>query len=159
MNVVLYEPDIPGNTGNVGRTCVGTQTRLYLVGKLGFSLNDKYLKRSGLDYWPKLDLKVHSNWDEFFSAVSAEPEQFYFFEKDAVETLWQATFKKDSYLIFGSETRGFPEEIRNRYHHRFHKIPMTGPIRSLNLSSAVAVALYEAIRQTENPASSVVSLL
>ncbi len=149
MNVVLYEPEIPGNTGNVGRTCVGTQTRLHLVGKLGFSLSDKYLKRSGLDYWPKLDLKVHANWDEFAAAFPAEPDQFYFFEKDADEHLWQAEFKKDSYLVFGSETRGFPDEMRRRYAHRFFKIPMTGPIRSLNLSAAVAVALYEALRQTE----------
>lgn len=150
MNVVLYEPEIPGNTGNVGRTCVGTQTRLHLVGKLGFSLSDKYLKRSGLDYWPKLDLKVHADWDEFAKAVSAAPDQFYFFEKDAEQDLWQTTFQKDSYLVFGSETRGFPEGMRRQYRHRFYKIPMTGPIRSLNLSVAVGVALYEALRQTHS---------
>jgi len=147
MNVVLVEPDIPWNTGNVGRTCVGTQTTLHLVGKLGFSLNDKYLKRSGLDYWAHLDLKVHKDWSTFLETVSSKNASFYFFEKDGKNEIWDAEFVEESYLIFGAETRGFSKEIVKEYGRFFHRIPMTGPIRSLNLSSAVAVALYEAIRQ------------
>lgn len=151
MNIVLFEPQIPGNTGNIARTCVGTQTTLHLVGRLGFSLSDRYLKRAGLDYWEKLDLKIHKDWNAFLtfchSHTSGNPAPFLFFEKDAEKNLWEAEFEKDSYLIFGSETSGFPQEIQKQYVEHFYKIPMTGPIRSLNLSSSVAVALYEALRQ------------
>jgi len=147
MNVVLYEPDIPGNTGNVGRTCVGTRSTLHLVGKLGFSLADKYLKRAGLDYWQHLDLKVHKDWNAFLGSVSERDPRFYFFEKDGAKNFWDAKFVPDGYLIFGSETRGFPKEISDGYPEHFYRIPMTGKIRSLNLSASAAVALYEALRQ------------
>lgn len=149
MNIVLFEPDIPWNTGNIGRTCVGTQSKLHLVGKLGFSLNDKYLKRAGLDYWKHLNLKVHKNWNDFLEFVGDKKASLLFFEKDAEKDFWHAKYDRESYLIFGSETRGFPEKIRNDCRHLFYKIPMTGPIRSLNLSSTVAVVMYEAIRQTK----------
>lgn len=190
MNIVLFEPQIPGNTGNIARTCVGTNTTLHLVGRLGFSLSDKQLKRAGLDYWKNLDLKVHKDWNAFLTfchsrSVSVIPEkagiyeavssrnlppcvppykggkergqgngdEFFFFEKDAKKNLWEAEFVENSYLIFGSETSGFPQEIQTQYAEHFYKIPMTGPIRSLNLSSAVAVALYESLRQTSALAS------
>jgi tRNA (cytidine/uridine-2'-O-)-methyltransferase len=148
MNVVLVEPEIPGNTGNIGRSCVGNGTTLHLVGKLGFSLSDKYLKRSGLDYWKDVDLRLHESWEKFLETVP-DREQLFFFEKDAPGVFWDAKFTKNCYLIFGSETRGFPDGILSTFKDRFHRIPMTGPIRSLNLSSTVAVALYEALRQTE----------
>src|SRR3989338_2451884 len=114
MNIVLVEPDIPWNTGNIGRTCVGTKSALHLVGRLGFSLKDKYLKRAGLDYWQDLNLKTYSDWDEFERNIP-ENKEYYFIEK---------------------------------YKNSFYKIPMKGPIRSLNLSTAVGIAIYEAIRQT-----------
>ena len=148
MNIVLVEPDIPWNTGNVGRTCVGTACTLHLVGPLGFSLDDKYLKRAGLDYWESLDLKVHKGWSSFLGTV---PEKcpLYFFEKDGPRSFWEARFVPEGYLIFGSETRGFPAEITEEHGPSFYKIPMRGPVRSLNLSSAAAIAVYEAIRQIE----------
>lgn len=147
MNVVLVEPEIPGNTGNVGRSCVGNNCALHLVGKLGFSLSDRYLKRSGLDYWPKLDLRLHKTWEDFLAAIGPDAPLF-FFEKDGRRNFWEAEFSENSYLIFGSETKGFREEVSGRFADRFYRIPMSGPIRSLNLSASVAVALYEALRQT-----------
>lgn len=177
MNIVLFEPQIPQNTGNIARTCVGTNSTLHLVGRLGFSLSDRYLRRAGLDYWKNLDLKVHKDWDTFLAFCLKTRDCFvpsgtapflrrnedgdaschsrtggnlalFFFEKDAQKDLWEAKFQPGSYLIFGSETTGFSQEILQNYHEHFYKIPMTGPIRSLNLSSAVAVALYESLRQT-----------
>jgi len=129
LHVVLVEPDIPGNTGNVARTCVATQSPLHLVGRLGFSLGDKYLKRAGLDYWPRLALKVHENWENFLG--QAEPEsRFYFFEKDGKRSFWEIDFKPGSYLIFGSETSGFPREVVQKYGSEFVRIPMRSPPRS-----------------------------
>ncbi len=149
LNVVLFEPEIPGNTGNIGRSCVATGSKLHLVGKLGFSLSDRYLKRAGLDYWQHLELKTHRGWDEFLAALPEENPSFAFFEKDAPKDLWDASFADGAYLVFGSETRGFSQELLDRYRSLFYKIPMFGPTRSLNLSSAVAVALYEAVRQVQ----------
>lgn len=183
MHIVLFEPQIPQNTGNIARTCVGTNSTLHLVGKLGFSLSDRYLRRAGLDYWKDLDLKVHKDWTAFLEAVFPSPLRgecpekeggtsherpaesaderagferegvgesfpFFFFEKDAKKNLWEAKFQPNSYLIFGSETTGFSPEILQTYQEHFYRIPMAGPIRSLNLSSAVAIALYESLRQT-----------
>lgn len=147
MNIVLVEPEIPGNTGNVGRSCVGNGCQLHLVGKLGFSLSDRYLKRSGLDYWKDIDLKLHKTWEAFLETIEPDARLF-FFEKDGGKSFWDAEFSENSYLIFGSETKGFHEEITQKYRDRFYRIPMSGPIRSLNLSASVAVALYEALRQT-----------
>lgn len=146
MNIVLYQPEIPGNTGNIARTCVGSQSTLHLVGKLGFSLSDRYLKRAGLDYWPHLDLKVHADWESFLENLPDDPP-LYFFEKDAGRVYWDAEFAPDSYLVFGGETRGFPEELVGRYRDRFYRVPIPGQVRSLNLSTTAGVVLYEAIRQ------------
>lgn len=151
MNVVLIEPQIPGNTGNIGRTCVGTQSTLHLVGRCGFSLRDKELKRAGLDYWKDLKLKLYEDWGAFWAERSNAKDGFFFFEKDAFRDFWEAQFVEESYLVFGSETKGFPEEILRAHKKLFYKIPMSGAIRSLNLSSAAAIVLYEAIRQTRNP--------
>jgi tRNA (cytidine/uridine-2'-O-)-methyltransferase len=148
MNIVLYEPDIPGNTGNVGRTCVATGSTLHLVGKLGFTLDDAHIKRSGLDYWDKVKVVRHKSWDAFLDQSGSEPS-FYFFSKKAKKDLWQATFNPESYLIFGCETTGLPHTIHERYEDRFYRIPMApDSVRSLNLSTSVGVVLYEALRQT-----------
>src|ERR1041384_7461948 len=147
MDVVLFEPDIPGNTGNVGRTCVATGSRLHLVGRLGFSLDDAHVKRSGLDYWEKVEVICHRNWETFLTTVGANPA-FYFFSKKAQQDLWQATFVPESYLIFGCETTGLPAAFHERYQERFYRIPMVqDSVRSLNLSTSVGVVLYEALRQ------------
>jgi len=148
MDVVLYEPDIPGNTGNVGRTCLATGSTLHLVGKLGFSLDDSYVKRSGLDYWEKVKVVQHKNWDAFLETISPTAA-LYFFSKKADRDFWQATFRPESYLIFGCETGGLPEAIHKRYLAQFYRIPMEpDSVRSLNLSTSVGVVVYEALRQT-----------
>jgi tRNA (cytidine/uridine-2'-O-)-methyltransferase len=148
MNIVLYEPDIPWNTGNVGRTCVATGSQLHLVGKLGFSLDGAQVKRSGLDYWDKVQPKIHPDWDNFLSSIPKEAELF-FFSKKGKHNFWQATFRPESYLIFGCETRGLPSEFHERYGERMFRIPIfEDGVRSLNLSTAAGVVLYEALRQT-----------
>ena len=148
MNIVLYEPDIPGNTGNVGRTCLATGSTLHLVGKLGFSLDDTHVKRSGLDYWEKVRVVKHKDWDAFLDSVGPKAA-LYFFSKKAEQDFWQATFHPESYLIFGCETGGLPEAIHKRYADQFYRIPMApASVRSLNLSTSVGVVLYEALRQT-----------
>jgi len=148
MNVVLYEPDIPWNTGNVGRTCVATGSALHLVGKLGFSLDAAQVKRSGLDYWEKVNPRIHPDWDTFLSAIPAGAP-LYFFSKKGTRDFWKATFHPESYLIFGCETQGLPSEFHERYADRMYRIPMLEDgVRSLNLSTAAGIALYEALRQT-----------
>ncbi len=148
MNIVLYEPDIPGNTGNVGRTCVATDSTLHLVGKLGFSLDDTHVKRSGLDYWEKVKLVKHKDWDSFYASLSAQAS-LYLFSKKATRHYWSATFVPESYLIFGCETTGLPATFHQRYQDKLYRIPMVeGSVRSLNLSTSVGVVLYEALRQT-----------
>jgi tRNA (cytidine/uridine-2'-O-)-methyltransferase len=147
MNVVLFQPEIPGNTGNVARTCVGSESTLHLVGHLGFELSDRHLKRAGLDYWPHLKLKVHADWEAFLASIPGDAP-LYFFEKDAERCYWDAEFRPESYLVFGGETRGFPDELTQRYRDRFYRVPIPGQVRSLNLSTTAGVVLYEALRQT-----------
>jgi tRNA (cytidine/uridine-2'-O-)-methyltransferase len=148
MHVVLYEPDIPGNTGNVGRSCVATGSTLHLVGRLGFSLDDTHVRRSGLDYWEKVQLVKHKDWDTFVHSLP-ETASLYFFSKKAIRPLWAATFLPESYLIFGCETSGLPASFQKRYGDHMYRIPMVaGSVRSLNLSTSVGVVLYEALRQT-----------
>lgn len=151
MHVVLIEPEIPWNTGNIGRTCVATGTTLHLVGKLGFSLESKYIRRSGLDYWPKLKWKRHEDFDRFLAAVPRGASLILFSTK-AKRSFWKAPYRKNSYLIFGKETAGLSDDIRRRFEDRLYRIPMRRGIRSLNLSTSAAVGLYEALRQTQ-PAS------
>jgi len=149
MNIVLYEPDIPFNTGNVGRTCVATGSTLHLVGRLGFSLDAAQVKRAGLDYWEKVPLIQHATWDAFLAAIPASAA-LYFFSKKAKAPFWKADFKPDSYLIFGCETKGLPDPIMMRYADRLWTIPMQPEsVRSLNLSVSVGVVLYEALRQQQ----------
>lgn len=147
MHVVLVEPDIPWNTGNVGRTCVATGATLHLVGRLGFSIDDKEIRRSGLDYWEKLQLTQHANWEAFEASLSANPP-LYLFSKFGQKDYWDADFGPDSRLVFGCETKGLPVTIREKYADRLYRIPMQeGSVRSLNLSTAVSIVLYEALRQ------------
>ena len=147
MQIVLYEPDIPWNTGNVGRTSLATATPLHLVGRMGFTISDVQVKRAGLDYWERVNWKHHSTWDAFLKTVPSEAPLF-FFSKKGTRSFWQATFPPESYLIFGSETKGLPVRILEQYDDRVYRIPMEpDSVRSLNLSTAVGIVLYEALRQ------------
>jgi tRNA (cytidine/uridine-2'-O-)-methyltransferase len=154
MNIVLYEPDIPWNTGNIGRTCVATGSVLHLVGRLGFSLDEKEVRRSGLDYWSKLKYVQHPDWESFLTTIPpASP--LYLFSKWAQKDYWDAAFQPEGYLVFGCETAGLPETLRQRYADNLYRIPMhPDSVRSLNLSTAVSIALYEALRQTRRVATS-----
>lgn len=147
INIVLFEPEIPSNTGNIARTCVLTNSPLHLIKPLGFSLDDKYLKRAGLDYWDLLDLHVYENFDEFLEKNN-DPELFLLSTK-ADQTLDKMKVPENSYLLFGKETAGLPEYIHNRYPDTRFRIPMRDheKCRSLNLSNSVNIALYEALRQ------------
>ena len=151
FNVVLFEPEIPSNTGNIGRTCVGTWSKLHLVGKLGFELTDKYLRRAGLDYWPHLDFCHHKSWEDWWGQVP-DPERVFFFSTKAQKTLYQTEFQKGDWLVFGKETKGLGEEVLTKYASHALTIPILGEIRSFNLSNSVAMVLSEGIRQvTQNP--------
>ena len=147
VHVALVAPQIPWNTGNVGRTCLAAGAHLHLVRPLGFSLDDRYLKRAGLDYWPHVRPRIWPSWRAFEAVLPglAEP---YFFSAEAERDLWSARFPARVALIFGSETAGLPRQVRHRYSDRLLAIPMRrGPVRSLNLSTSVAVALFEVARQ------------
>ena len=146
FHVVLVEPEIPNNTGSIGRTCVGTRCRLHLVGRLGFDINDKAVRRAGLDYWENLDWERHEKYQVFFQAVP-DPKRMFFFSKKASKTVFDVRFQKGDWLIFGKETVGLDDHILREMESQTVRIPQWGPIRSLNLSNAVAVAIYEATRQ------------
>lgn len=147
MHVVLVEPEIPPNTGNVARLCAATQIPLHLVGKLGFRMTNRYLKRAGLDYWPHVELHRPDSLEQFL--IDKENARLFFFSKRAAQSYVQACFREGDFLIFGSETRGLPDWVLERYREQTWKIPILNPnVRSLNLSNAVAVVLYEALRQT-----------
>lgn len=145
MNIVLYEPEIPLNTGNIGRTCVATDTRLHLIGPLGFQLNEKAVKRAGLDYWDKLDVTVYCDFEDFLNRNPGA--KLYMATTKAPKVYTDVTYEPDCYLMFGKESAGIPEEILVEYQERCVRIPMWGDIRSLNLANSVAIVLYEALRQ------------
>lgn len=145
MHIILHQPEIPANTGNIGRTCVATGTSLHLIEPLGFRLNEKEIKRAGMDYWEHLDVRRYINFKEFL-------------EQNPGAKIWMATtkakkvysnvsFGKDDYIMFGKESAGIPEEILVRHREDCVRIPMIGGIRSLNLGNSAAVILYEALRQ------------
>lgn len=151
INIVLFEPEIPPNTGNIARTCALTGCKLHLIEPLGFSIDNKHLKRAGLDYWHLLEVEVHKNINEFFNKY---PDGEYFFSTTKTEQLYtDVTYKEDCFIIFGKETAGLPDEIHEHYPERRIKIPMLDheDVRSLNLSNAVAIVAYEALRQLEFP--------
>ena len=145
MNIVLSEPEMPLNTGNIGRTCVATNTRLHLIEPLGFKLSDKMIKRAGLDYWPKLDVTVYSDFKDFQERNPGI--RLYLATTKARRVYTEAAYEPDCYLMFGKESAGIPEEILVENEKNCIRIPMWGDIRSLNLSNSVAIVLYEALRQ------------
>lgn len=147
MNIVLLEPEMPSNTGNIGRTCVATQTRLHLIEPLGFKLNEKALKRAGLDYWDKLDVTVYSDYQDFLERNPDALEHMYFATTKAHKVYSDVEYEPDCYLMFGRESAGIPEKILVENEDRCVRIPMWGDIRSLNLSNSAAIVLYEALRQ------------
>lgn len=146
FRVVLIEPEIPNNTGNIGRTCVGTYCELHLVGKLGFEINDKQLRRAGLDYWPHLEFHHHPSWDAWWSLVE-DPQRVHFFSKKASKALYDAELREGDWLVFGRETKGLPESVLTEFHSQTVRLPQPGPVRSFNLACAVAVGVYEGLRQ------------
>ncbi len=145
LHVVLYQPDIPQNTGNIGRTCVAVGAKLWLIRPLGFQLDEKRLRRAGMDYWPHLDYEVVDSWDECRSKI---PEgRAWLVENPARQWLWQATFTPGDLLVFGSETRGLPAALMEEFEATTVQLPMRSAVRSLNLASTVNTAVYEAVRQ------------
>ena len=140
LNIVLYEPEIPANTGNIGRTCVATGTKLHLIEPLGFSLSEKALKRAGMDYWSQLEVERYVNYEDFLQRNPGA--KIYMATTKAKKIYSEASYEPDCYIMFGKESAGIPEEICVR-------IPMIGETRSLNLSNSVAIVLYEALRQNQ----------
>lgn len=147
MNIVLLEPEIPANTGNIGRTCVATDTRLHLIEPLGFRLSEKEIKRAGMDYWQDLDVRVYLNYEDFLDKNPGA--RIYYASTKAPQIYTQVRYEKDDYVMFGKESAGIPEEILLRNQETAIRIPMKENIRSLNLSNSAAIVLYEALRQQE----------
>ena len=145
LNIVLVEPEIPANTGNIGRTCVATGTRLHLIEPLGFKLSEKAVKRAGLDYWDKLDVTVYSDYQDFLDRNPGA--KIYMATTKAPNVYTEASYEPDCYIMFGPESRGIPEDILVKNQETCVRIPMWGDIRSLNLSNSVSIILYEALRQ------------
>ena len=145
MNIVLFEPEMPLNTGNIGRTCVATNSRLHLIEPLGFKLNEKAIRRAGLDYWDKLDVTVYCDYQEFLDRNPGA--RIYMATTKASKMYTEAAYEPGCFLMFGKESAGIPEEILVQNQENCVRIPMWGDIRSLNLANSVAVVLYEALRQ------------
>ena len=151
INIVLYEPEIPQNTGNIMRTCVATNCKLHLIEPLGFKVDDKTVKRCGVNYIDKLEYKIYKNFDEFLSQNDGE---YYFFTRYRKKPHTEFDFtnkEKDIYLIFGKESTGIPKEILRNHLDRCMRLPTTANVRSLNLSNCVAIATYEVLRQQDYP--------
>lgn len=145
MNIILHEPEIPANTGNIGRTCVATKTSLHLIKPLGFSIDDKTVKRAGLDYWPLLDLHVYESYEDF---CEKNPNaRIFMATTKAQKTYAEVSYEKDDFIMFGKESAGIPEELLVPNKENCIRIPMEPDIRSLNLSNSAAIILYEALRQ------------
>jgi tRNA (cytidine/uridine-2'-O-)-methyltransferase len=146
LNIVLVRPEIPQNTGSIARLAAATKIRLHLVGPLGFSLEDRYLRRAGLDYWPLVDLRTYSGWDEFAAAHRAA--RCMLFSTHATATHLEAPYEAGDFLLFGSETAGLGREFIAEHADRSYRIPIFEPgVRSLNLANAVSIVVYEALRQ------------
>ena len=145
LNIVLHEPEIPANTGNIGRTCVATGTRLHLIKPLGFDISDKAVKRAGLDYWPKLDVTVYESYEDFLEKNPGA--KIYYATTKGPQTYVDVQYEEDCFIMFGKESAGIPEEILVNHPDTCVRIPMIGETRSLNLSNSVAIVLYEALRQ------------
>ena len=149
INIVLLEPEIPSNTGNIGRTCVATGSRLHLIEPLGFRLNEKALKRAGMDYWKDLDVTTYVDYEDFLEKNPGA--KIYMATTKAAKVYTEVSYEPDCFIMFGKESAGIPEEILVQYQETAIRIPMLPSIRSLNLSNSVAIVLYEALRQNGFP--------
>lgn len=147
LNIVLLEPEMPANTGNIGRTCCATGVRLHLIEPMGFRISDKMLKRAGLDYWEKLDVTIYDCYEDFLQLNQEAAGKMFMATTKAQRTYTEVCYPEDAYIMFGKESAGIPEEILVEHENTAIRIPMNHEIRSLNLSNAVAVVLYEALRQ------------
>ena len=146
FSIVLVRPEIPHNTGAIGRLCVGLGVPLHLIRPLGFHLDDQSVARAGLDYWPHLDLQVHDTWEEYLSA--AKPARLFFLSTHGERSLYDCSFETGDALVFGNESSGLPGGFYERYRERLFRIPMPGEhARSINLANAVSIAAYECLRQ------------
>lgn len=146
INIVLYSPEIPQNTGNISRTCAVTGARLHIIKPIGFEISDRTLKRAGLDYWDKLDVTYYENYNDFLG--QNENAQLYFFSAHGKNSYADIEYPDNAYLVFGRESVGLPRELVNENFDRSVRIPMRKTLRCLNLSNSVAIAVYEVIRQT-----------
>ena len=147
MHIILHQPEIPANTGNIGRTCVATGTPLHLIEPLGFRLDEKSIKRAGMDYWSQLDVTRYMNYEEF---LACHPNAKIWYATTKAKRLYtEAVFGKDDFIMFGKESAGIPEELLVEHEETCIRIPMLDEIRSLNLSNAAAIVLYEALRQND----------
>ena len=146
FNIVLFAPEIPQNTGTIGRLCVSTDTRLHLIKPLGFLIDDKHLRRAGMDYWCHLDLSLYENWEEF---LERNPDaELFFLSTHGERCFWECAFPPGAWLVFGRESSGLPPEFYERYREKLFQIPMPGKFhRSLNLANAASIVLYEAMRR------------
>ena len=150
LNIVLVAPEIPQNTGSIGRMCVCLDARLHLIGPLGFKLDEAHRRRAGLDYWPHLDCRQHSGWDEF--VAGEQPQHLFFASTKGTRPYWEFEFADGDYLVFGNETSGLPARLYDEYKDDLYILPMLGQnARSHNLASTVAVIAYEALRQISSP--------
>ena len=148
FKIVLVAPEIPGNTGSIGRTCVALDLELILIKPLAFDISEKAVRRAGLDYWKYVNLKTYENFDEFIANENPESSKMFFFSKTVKKNLFEAKFTENCYLIFGSETKGLPKNIMEKYQDCLITLPMySDHVRSLNLSNAVTAAAYETLRQ------------
>lgn len=149
LNIVLVEPEIPQNTGNIARTCAATGGKLHLVRPLGFSLEDKYVKRAGLDYWDKLEIEEHDSFNEFLNKYSPEKNNVFFVTTKGKQVYSQEVYKnmEEIFVVFGKETKGLPEDVLKKYIDNTIRIPMKPHLRSLNLSNSVSIIVYEILRQ------------
>ncbi|MBI9083094.1 MAG: tRNA (cytidine(34)-2'-O)-methyltransferase [Desulfobacterales bacterium] len=146
-HVVLVAPDVHWNTGNIGRTCLGAGATLHLIHPLGFSLDDKHLKRAGLDYWHKVDLRTWDDFNAFAQALNPHAEETVLLTKNGATPFWQMPHSSRMFLVFGSETQGLPDTLLARYPGATYHIPISEEIRSLNLSTAAGIVLYESLRR------------
>ena len=154
LNIVLVEPEIPQNCGNIARTCAATGSRLHLIRPLGFDISEKAVKRAGLDYWHLVEVRDYENLDAFFAANPEAAEDLWLATTKAPQDYTQATFSKDCWLFFGKETAGLPKDFRMAHYDRCIRLPMRQEARSLNLSNSVAILTYEALRQNHFPSLS-----
>ena len=150
FKIVLVAPEIPGNTGSIGRTAVALDLELILIKPLAFDIDEKAVRRAGLDYWKYVQLKTYENWEEFIAAEKPTSDKIFLFSRFATKTIFETKITKDSYLVFGSETKGLPAEVKEQFTDSLVTLPMNSEhIRSLNLANAATAAAYEALRQID----------